>query len=367
MLKVSTPSLDNLKYEITPFIYKKTYTLDERFKKVINFFNKGMKDIWNHGFYESFQNSQKRMAKILSGNTDKTPLKLVRINTKNYQVTAPTIDKKSIMQQNVNKADIPLNIENTPKQNTLNDFNRENINKFLNYKKKTDGLTDDEVSVIENKIYANLDKITVKDLEENLAACTLYLNTLIQNDYTVGFSKNKSSCWIASQAIPHMDKTPKNRFVPKYDTGGEIPTDPEITDNELVIYDDASYSGNQIESLLMHLNRSMRRQSRQANVYLVIPFISELALDRLNYALEASSKRRELNLKIHLITSDKKVKQVKDVLPNSTSSQCVSFMEWKTPDGLSIEPSLRSVYLDMGDGERDCYDFLTNYQPCYKE
>jgi hypothetical protein len=211
----------------------------------------------------------------------------------------------------------------------------------------------------------DLVKITVKELEESLAVCAEYLDPKLEEDYAIGFVPRKSSKWIAELALPHLSKLPSHHF--EHETDNILDVHGQQSSlagkgRRFVVFDDVSYSGKQLYKAISSMQEELLKERRKGKLFLVVPFISDAAekwiIDHLTTDLNAQNSEARLRsrkLKIHLITSERKIIDQR------------TFTEWKIPDSTSLPDNRKEAEIEDDAGQKTSLKFLTNYPPCYRE
>jgi hypothetical protein len=265
------------------------------------------------------------------------------------------------LQKELDQRKIPLDCLNPPRQKNLNDRNEKEIKKYLDYLKDHDAPNYDRVKELWEK---DILKITVTELQETLAACTKHLDAKLENEYSIGFVPRKSSKWIAELAFPYLSKLPSSHFEHSTDSLGVVGQQSKLSGkaHQFVIFDDASYSGKQLETVISGMHGQLIKQGKEGKLLLVIPFISAEAekylvdnlARKLNAPIGTQAREGSRKLKIQLITSDRPIKNQR------------TFTEWKVPDDTSLPWHIRGADIKDDMGEETYLEFLTNYPPCYK-
>jgi hypothetical protein len=275
------------------------------------------------------------------------------------------------IQELLDKKNIPLNCANPPRQNSLNDLYHENIKKYLEYLSKSPLDNNQHIkSFWEDS--KKIDKVTIEELEKCLFACTQHLDKQLEGDYDVGFVPKKSSKWIAELALPYLSKIPLNHFEYSTDVGGQQTT-LSARSQQFVIFDDASYSGSQLVTVISSLQTQLTKQGKKGKLFLVVPFISAVAekhliknlTEKLNAPYGTSARENSRKLQIHLITSNRELKTTSGAYPDSQEGVGFSFTQWKVPDTASIPSGWREGTIIEG-GQAIILPLLTDYPPCYK-
>ena len=128
--------------------------------------------------------------------------------------------------------------------------------------------------------------ISYDELQIRFHECLTQFHEHMQGkEYTVTVSKEKSSFWMAQMALPQLDKwglLPSDSCIHAHDifTGTNWRGVPEEND-DIVLFDDCSYSGDQLCNMITKLNDAMSVYERTANFTVVVPFLSVRAKSRL--------------------------------------------------------------------------------------
>lgn len=230
---------------------------------------------------------------------------------------------------------------------------------------------DEAIDNLLKKAVDNIQHFTQKDLETALKQCTDQLNILLEENnhtkYSVGFACGKSQQWVASLSLKNLSHLPQSWFSlgsSQGTMGLSIPqadcTVDSVSESALVLFDDASYSGNQLIGLLGTLNRELKEKK---SVYIVIPFMSS----RIKQQIQKGGYKK---LDIHLITSDKEIKLTKEIfqghpeeemtvikklvddsIDNSGMHRTLCYTDWRFPDETSFPHHFGRVQIVEGEGE----------------
>ena len=212
------------------------------------------------------------------------------------------------------------------------------------------------------KMMENRDHISYQELKRGLASLLKVFDDLVQGDFSLGLKLNKSTHWVASLAVPHLARPPKDAFDIEVDTISNPGTsnsllirDYKVATSHLLIFDDASYSGAQMASVL----EAIMRHVKHCRITVFIPFISESALKKLQ-ELEGQVKASH-NI-ITIVTTNRKLVPLNSAItldelnslltdePKSLkissiqqwerkiryNEMMLSFTDWKIPDGVSF-------------------------------
>lgn len=311
---------------------------------------------------------KKRWSTVFDKEINHQIIKITRIAS-NYEtplkVNQETLEKT---QSELDSRGIPLNCLNPPHQEKLNDFDYNALEQYLSHVKT---FKPEQYEDLKSFFEKDVDKITVKELEEHLARCAAYLDTELKNNYQVGFVNKKSLKWIAELALPYLSRQPEQYFEPSTDVGG-AQSKLSTNSRKFVIFDDASYSGHQVKSIISSIQKEMISENSSGKIYFVIPFVSSVAeqylVDELLRGFKAAGSiahQGSKKLKVHLITSERKVKMMTDLDPRYEKIG-LTFTEWKIPDTTSLSQNVSSGYTKDENGKTVIYKLLTDYQPCYK-
>lgn len=304
-----------------------------------------------------------RWSQLFEAESKQQLLTITRLSSKAALIPKISQDDLDKVQAELNERGILLNCAHPPRQEQLNDIIPDAVQKFLDQIHATD---QDRYEFAKYFFESGLDKITVGELEEHLPRCAKQLDSQIKNkDYQVGFVKRKSLEWIAELALPHMSHQPSEHFEPSTDVGGhQSPL--SQNSSRFAIFDDASYSGKQVKSIIESVRGELVRQNRKGKLYFVIPFISKISekylinslLEGVN-AIGSEAHKGSKHIKVHVITSERTVKTMRDVFPDGENDEGVTFTQWKVPDSQSMSNLIRGGGL-LGP------ELITNYPPCYK-
>lgn len=387
--------------EYVKYDYHKNYFPKER---VAKFFKYIIPTLFSCGLVILFSTKYARRWNVIAfGNCIKQilhPKKVTKIYNQTLNSNLPIIEKSKVsaLQNQLDLLEINLNCETPDEITKRNHFNKEEITAYLNKIRATHP----EKYVLFERLFNSTEMITFEELQVALASCTNRLDKMLAGqDYSIGFVKNKSQKWLAELALPGLSKGPSASFENATETLGEVSGQTTIASeiHNLVIFDDASYSGKQLCYTIEKLKQSLASShgTEPCNLYLIVPFISKEAEKKIHNKInlisenkvDSSKKLTAGNLKVHLITTDKRIKSVNEALSEDEVKQladfarsekqpgnggfysegfcdkCLTFTEWKTADDASI-PSAVKLHFDPLTYEVD-HTFVTNFLPPYKQ
>lgn len=341
--------------------------ISEKIKKLFLAFFQGL---FSFDMTLTLTKVRRRWTKLFEKESNKEILKLSRV-VLNQEKKPVTNDHRLKMQAQLSERGILLNCINPPEQKQLNDLNTSDVQEYLAYLQTHHP---NQYQLAKSFWETGVDKITVKELEDYLGACTEHLELQLEQDYDIGFVPKKSSKWIAELAMSYLSKVPAHGFTHSTDTGGVKQSKLADKSCQFVIFDDASYSGKQLLTIINCLQSQLAEQGKKGKLFLVVPFVSSVAEEFLIAKLAQQLKAAEgseacknaKRLKVHLITSTRKVKTMRDLFPGA-DNQSVSFMEWKIPDTISLSTDVRGATVKIAPDQYKRFNFLTDYPPCYKE
>ncbi|MDE3046257.1 MAG: hypothetical protein KGJ02_06400 [Verrucomicrobiota bacterium] len=212
------------------------------------------------------------------------------------------------------------------------------------------------------KAVDHLQHITFTMLEKGLEECLNQLNPLISGKrYAVGLAYEKSNEWIYNLVKDRLVTLPHREF-PLTNMGSSIGmvyiqagqnTDlSQVKEKIIVLFDDCSYSGNQLWGFLNQINDHFREKVR---VYVVIPFMTEkvyTSLTKEKWITCITTLTRIKSLKetfteneLNLLKADNKSASLWD--PNYSllaecrlnifpRTQSFCYTDWRYPDGTSF-------------------------------
>ena len=199
-----------------------------------------------------------------------------------------------------------------------------------------------EVDRLKDRLFNEVEMLEMKELNQGVALCCQKLNELVKGRYALGFAKNKSQTFVGELALPYLKHLPEMTFSVATDKGTrQSMLTSDITD--YVVFDDASYSGHQLQELIYGFCTAANEfLFRTPRLFLVVPFMSSVALSVFK---QISHDSTISGLEIHLITTTRRIKAVRDRFSNEEmgaldkwlGSICragtlsLTFAEWKTP------------------------------------
>ncbi len=163
---------------------------------------------------------------------------------------------------------------------------------------------------------------------------------------------------VASLALRHLEYLPANWMPLGYQSTNVmlykkdyIPNEtmqlPESGAQPIVIFDDCGYSGTQLREVIVNI---ARRTTQQLEIYLVVPFMTEIAQKNVleNYQFSLVSDEQKEKVKVCLITDhifptirsmDEKQKATlqnisENISFNDEIAKCLVTTDWRIPDNL---------------------------------
>ena len=309
--------------------------------------------------------------------------------------TAPPIpqltqERAQTIQEELKSRNIPLTCREfkTPEADKRNKLNQEQVDTYLAAVKQellggNNPLSEeqaDRLIAAKRKLFENTQCLTYEHLGKALSGCTQKLNTLLGGqNYAIGYAEQKSQKWIAEQALPLMEKTPKKAFK-TYAEGVEHTYQEKLPEDieNFVVFDDASYSGSQMAALLKDLVQKMKELPSQKprKIYFVIPFMSTQAKQRIQTEwakiLKESPEKLASFPELCVITSDQGLTGFSDVFPpESIALEDLGRFEYEkknrevhkrlpqldTPEAVMPEPGAADAWGEFASTPKSQYDF----------
>ncbi len=388
--------------EYTLHRYAKDYSFWERVDKLKQailptLFSLGLVLIFSAAY-------RRRWSKVLFGHITKEilfPKNIIKMHVVPCDVQAlKAVDqtKAAQLQAQLDERNIPLNCESPAELKNKNAILRDEVDTYLADVQQRHPL----YYGIVKELFDSVDILTFDELKAGLQASCEKLNELLGNqDYSIGFVKHKSQQWVAELALPYLNQAPTSFFINATDTVENIRGEQSALNKQerhFVVFDDAAYSGKQIRHLIDELKKALAKthQNEPCHLYLVVPFLSSIAEQRLETYINkvrdsfdpARKDEPTGNLHVHLITTNRKVKAVKDIfttekvrrlalfaamenLPGFSTcyytdgqlTKCLTLTEWKIPDDASVPIAIK-MYKDT---EKNKFiSFTTDFLPPYK-
>lgn len=306
-------------------------------------------------------------------------------------------EKKGHMQRELDQKQIPLNCQNPVQIKQPNMIHTNQIEEFLTEARENSWYQDNHAEwyTLRKKLFEGMEVIPFKDLMDSLKTCCQKLQSKLgSHEYAIGFVPKKSQQWMAELSVPYLDRSPSSFFEVATDNIFDIRGSQSALKNPVkrfVVFDDAAYSGHQLDTLISGLQQAILpiHGQEKCHLYLVVPFMSPHAVNLLqnNFKRNICIFGDKGHLKIHLMTSERPIKAMSDVLTENemtrlisiengldtycngrTRNKCLSLMEWKVPDNASMPRPLKQQELYIS--EKKAYEvkrqFVTNYLPPYK-
>jgi hypothetical protein len=390
--------------------YEKKYDFSERLLKLISLVKTSVTYTFYILTFSSRHNLLKtkldRLYSIITKGSDIKTLNIVydflKIEVEKKvlplgSVTLP-LAKTSDLQEKTKKLaakNISLVINNSTELPNPNRIKRKKIEKFLAdaeaspkienvYRKEGIQLNSSVIKKLDSwkQLFNAIDCISFSELKQGLSTCCQALNELLgQEKYSIGFAPNKSSKWMAEQALVYLDQMPARIFQHATDMTSDNPSkqsELDLDDRNFVIFDDAAYSGSQLTSMISGLVEKIEKRNDTStsyhNIYIVIPFLSSVAQKNFDNYCNAFKSVNTGKLKLTLLTTDRSIKSFRDEPANvdlasklgfQSTAPSLSITEWKIPDGTSMPHELKSAELETKE-KIQRYDFFTNNPPPYK-
>lgn len=220
------------------------------------------------------------------------------------------------------------------------------------------------------KLYAKLQKFTIKDLEIKLKGCveelSLALKKMGSPDYAVGIVEGKSNQWVAELALKYMDQLPSHAFFTGINDNGSVDapgncTPSKIQEKVVVLFDDNSCTGCQIERNLETIFYQSIEMKTKITVFVVVPFmkIDPAQIKKykpLRLTVCNPEKLKKANVDIKIITSDTRIQKVSDAIKDEKEVELLachgkmgqrglanyawSLFEWRRLDAMSFPTNL---------------------------
>lgn len=382
--------------------YTKDYSFSERVAKLKQAI---LPTLFSLGLFLIFKPFYRRCwSKILFGHATKEilfPKKIIQtyVQPCDIQTLKATDQAKAAQfQAQLDDRKIPLNCESPAELKNKNSILTDEVNTYLADVQQRHP----EYYDVVNKLFQSVDIITFDELKTGLQACCEKLNDLLgDQDYAIGFVKQKSQEWLAELALPYVNKAPSTFFINATDNLVDVRGEQSVItkqERHFVVFDDAAYSGKQLHHMIDELKKTLAsvHQNEPCHLYLVVPFLSSIAEQRLEERINkvfddfdpAHQNDPKGNLKVHLITTDKKVKAITDVFAKEEISRlahfaemenlpgysicyytdgqvtkCLTLTEWKIPDDASVPIAIK-MYKDTE--KQKHISFTTEFLPPYK-
>lgn len=215
--------------------------------------------------------------------------------------------------------------------------------------------------------------LSMEEFEETLKTCVDELNAYLAyhhiSEYSVAMVAGKSLQWVASLALKFLTVLPTSWFSLSQVQGTIGLKTPKVAKyfeslgnkKTLVLFDDCSWSGNQ---LIENLNKIRREASAHLKlVCVVIPYFSQTALKVATQQI-APFQKKGITLKI--ITGSKQFKTFNDAFDDKTfqtlnahpnvvgrcgilGSQSLFLTQWRYPDGTSFLEGFGSTAMTLSE------------------
>lgn len=226
--------------------------------------------------------------------------------------------------------------------------------------------TDSKVQSVMKKAMDNIQHLTMKNLEEKLTECVGNLNIRLQElgipSYAVGVTREKSSKWVADLALSDLLYLPSTGFslgaggvVSGLGGGSQRMADlKQVKEDVLVIFEDASYSGAQLNE---YLTRIAHKSEKPLKIFVVVPFVTQRAFDILQKNFKGnSSKNGKQSIDLEIITSKTRIADINTIFPDQKEAETfckiyfpisrfgtLCYTDWRFPDSASFIPDFGRV------------------------
>jgi len=168
---------------------------------------------------------------------------------------------------------------------------------------------------ISYSIFKKYLKNTFSELLKSLN--TTKLQFLIISDNSSVSYKNKSGYWVLNNIIPYIDKNIYHYYI--------INDIKDINYNyPIIIPDDATYSGSQISSFIEQFRK------KKCDIYILIPFISNTAIDRITTTFNES----EIDGTLYFPIKNKFI--MKPIYELMSNDKIIKLFSYYTKDGRNV-------------------------------
>lgn len=198
--------------------------------------------------------------------------------------------------------------------------------------------------------------ISMQDFDEALKECVKQFNEALAQQadkaYAVGAVWGKSNQWVASLALKDLEVLPTSAF--SLGAQGSLTAqEPKqefdishIKEDNVVLFDDCSYSGRQIYDNVVKVHNAFQEKGRRVNLFVVIPFMTTQAKEGLARLTE--------HVELKVITTNKNILTVKEIFPIKKelhvfldhmntgyddwrmTQKTLCYTDWRFPDGTSF-------------------------------
>lgn len=202
------------------------------------------------------------------------------------------------------------------------------------------------IQITKHYSYEQFKEVLEKCIQECLESVSKFDNVYIYLfDEEKKINKKKSGYWVYKHLLRHMK-------IPIYKE------EQELSQNDiLIIPDDASYSGSQLSNIIEELDM-------KTNVFMLVPFISNVAIDLINYKY---SKRTKNNPNLYLyfpnnkvilkpiyeLMSDDEIKKIAYYINKNDLRQYPVYFDHKVADSYSSFPLLYTYGIVLNDHNRN--------------
>lgn len=200
------------------------------------------------------------------------------------------------------------------------------------------------------EILQSIRYVDQETFERDLRRTVLDVNAAIEGPYLSLISRGKSNQWVMELALAQGAKLPENVIDFDDAKGLEqvLRANPDIT--ELVLFDDATYSGSQLSSHVRETERLVEQFGRKVRFHIVVPYISSYAYKELsnNPAIVIHNHERVLTFD-EMVDSAENKETILAMYPELTgcigcgdlSTRRLIYFQHKVADSLSI---IEAVY-----------------------
>ncbi len=215
------------------------------------------------------------------------------------------------LQEKLNAKNIPLNVKDTSRKLEYpNRILKENIEQMLQKARDEDRLKNHpEILAAVEKFYNHMDLISYNEFLQGLKGCCDFLNECLGDEnYAIGTAPNSSYGWAATLALPFLNKTPEDHIPIDRPT---VMPDIKLSDvppsiKNYVIFNDMDYDGTYAFDLVRSATKELKAHPDK-HLFIVIPLISPYTESWIKQNIEDA----QLNKQIHLITSERSIKEMR--------------------------------------------------------
>lgn len=204
---------------------------------------------------------------------------------------------------------------------------------------------------------ANLRRVSFTDFLKGVEACINQLPAKTLQNSVILVAEDKSNKWVAEIAMKYFPKNfssnTKCLELGQQEAGVFVNTLDKIPQKiwpaNIVLFDDAGFSGKQMTGHLKKIAQKIGPQQTKTNVYAVLPFVTNVAVNELEKARQLFQENSKGNMQLRVVYSEI-IPTVKEILPPADFDELNNYLgeilEPKQGDNKGKDSGIAVTYFD---------------------